>query len=696
MSTYPMLVRDLPGALTTLRKAAQNFQPEQVTWEEQRDNVALLKEITENRKLSEAFMISRGLVATWNMAEVLLRAYVEPIKWKGSNDQYRSNIGVPILAENFYSLLSAFQQILFAGNRPFLIDPGPSTKLETAQAQEALLASQLKVAGPKGTSAKLQIRSLGYDGFLYGAGVVIAGWTTLKKKRLVYKKGASKSVPLNDSGVTGTVHDDDDNIEPEWEEYEVNQPTVEHVPIRRVRVAPDCRRGDVRTASWRGRIIYLDSYELDDFRDVEGYNIPTREQLIALTTPYKTEPTTHNVMETQTGAITNANPVQQPTAILPKAIPESQNEFANVDPLARKFEIFEYITDKRIGWVLEDQYLIRNSPNDGDVEMYSWNYRESPDAFFGYGIPLFTGDFQHIAQGVVNYYFDNKALDLMGTYEREEGVSISSQPNWMFPGRVAPKGIKLADRGAAKDTDLALVDKLKAWAAAISGAGAGIQGINPGSPGDMRTKQGVETLNSGEQVKQADLIDMVCEQVFIPMLTFFVAQNRKLKPSQLRKMLSENLADAEKVDPIDMLNANYKITISAGAKLQARMALNNALGYIQSILQQPTFGDQLSLAGKKINWEVFLRVILEGFGFPYTEQLIVDMTAEDKERLKQQQGNPGAKIMGDLLKIQAQTSGKQSIDNNQAENRALLETQKAMFEHSDREAEAAFNANGNG
>ena len=63
---------------------------------------------------------------------------------------------------------------------------------------------------------------------------------------------------------------------------EMNMPKIEHVPIRRARYAPDLRRGDPRVAEWFGRIIYINSYDLDALRNTEGWNIPTRTQLVAI------------------------------------------------------------------------------------------------------------------------------------------------------------------------------------------------------------------------------------------------------------------------------------------------------------------------------------------------------------------------------------------------------------------------------
>lgn len=682
---------DLPGVLEALRQVGQPFKQSQVTFEQQRDDEALLMEIQGNRMLAEGFVNSRGLLQSWNLTEIVLRAYVEPIKWKGSTDQYRSALGVPILAENFYSLHSALHQTLFAGNRPFIIDPGASTKIEVASALEAIIMAQLKVAGPKGTSAKQEIRAMCFDGGLYGTGVLMVGYETRKVTKVVRKyKHQSTSIPIDNQGAIATVHHNEE-IEEQTTVTEVRHPVVEHVPLRRVRVAPDCRRSDIRSASWRGRIIYLDSYQLKQFRDVDCFDIPTDEELVKLTTPYKQDPTQQNVLETQTGGVSNQSPIRPPYAGLIKAQPESLTETNTVDPLAKKFEVFEYITDQRIGWVLEGQKVIRNSPNDGDVIMLSFNFREAPDSFYGYGQGMFCTDFQRMAQGITNVFFDNLAIELQGTFTKEQGINVTAQPLWMYPGAVAPKGTERMERNSVDMGMLATVDMLKRWSSNITGAGMSIQGQNPGHPGDVRTKQGVEALTGGDATKMQDLVDQVCELVFIPLLEFFIEQIRKMKPSEIRAMLTEQLTKAVTADPLDIMNGYYKVTISAGAKLAARQALNNSLGYIQSILQQPGLTDQLALAGIKFDWAAVIRGVMESFGSPYTEQWIVPMTDEDKQRLAAQQQSPSAKLQADLAKIQAAGQVKTGVDNNQAENRAILELQKKAYEmHSD----AAFGGNG--
>lgn len=678
-------VIDLPGAAEQAAESQLQFQREDVSFPDQEtSDKALLKEMVQNRLLSESWVAARGLIGGWNLAELMLRAYVEPQKWEGS-DQYRSSLGIPILAENFYSSLSAFTQTLFGGYRPFMIEPGANTKLETADAHEQLVGAQLKTAGPKNTNAKQEIRALAYDGLLYGTGALLVGWQekTIKKRVCKYKNTVT-SIP-NGSGHLIDIHGNEDDYEETIETIFINQPVCEHIPLRRLRVAPDCRRADIRTASWRGRIIYLSSTELDTLRDCEGYNIPTREQLISLTTPQKQDQT-NNVLDTQGGM--GANPLQQSSTTPNKAQPEYMAMQNNVDPLAQKFEIFEYITDNRIGWALENQYCIRNTENNDDVEILSFNFREAPDSFYGYGMAMWVTDFQRIAQGITNAFFDDLALNLMGTYTSEKGANNQSQNAWIFPGKVfktdGPKGLQPMTRNSVGTEPLAIVEQVKTWASSITGAGARTQGINPGKPGDMRTGDGVQALTAGEETKMQDLVDQACELVFIPLLEYFAEHNQRLKPSQLRAMLTEQLGQDFKGDPIDIKNGSYKISISAGAKLQARKSLNQSIGYWQTVLQQTTLSDQLAQQGKKIDYVEFFGSILKSTGYPYEAQLVVDMTDQEKQAYAAQQQSPKGKLADKLTEIQAAGTVKKDVDNSQAENRALLKTQEHMFELSDK------------
>ena len=162
-------------------KRALPIGPTEVAFTDQvRADLSLLKEANLNREESENFIATRGLIGRWNLAEIMLRAWVEPVKWKGS-DQLRSHLGVPLVAEQFYSIHSVVNQTLLGGYQSFKIDATSGTPLECAEAQQAILNAQLKTCGYKGVSAKTEMREITYDGLFYGFGVAHYGWETIKK-----------------------------------------------------------------------------------------------------------------------------------------------------------------------------------------------------------------------------------------------------------------------------------------------------------------------------------------------------------------------------------------------------------------------------------------------------------------------------------------------------------------------------------
>jgi hypothetical protein len=666
---------DLPGAVPPGQEALPLEAKDVGFADQERPDDAMLREATQNRALAEAFEASRGLIGSWNISELMLRAYVEAIKWKGS-DQFRSHLGIPILAEHFYSILATVQQTLFSGYRPFQIDPAAGTTIDAASAQEALITAQMKHCGYKGGTVKQEMRHVAYDGLLYGTGVAMFGWQQMKypvkKKR---QKTTSQAVPVNGGAVDVPTSNEDDIEEYVSHEVEINQPVFEHVPIRRVRVAPDCRRGEIQTASWRGRLLYLTSYDLDDLRETEGYNIPSREELVKLTTPQKPDSTGTNPLDTQ-GAIT-ANPIFQQAVTPQKAYPEWGTDGANVDPLAKKWEVFEYVTDTRVAWILEGQLCIRNQTHDNEIRFRSFNFREAPDSFFGYGLGFWLTDYQRIAQGVVNAFFDDVNLNLMGTYTAPAGLNNTAQAQWIFPGKVfksdGQQKVEMMTRNSISSQEpLGIIEQVRQWAVLTSGAGVGVQGAQSGQAGTMRTPAGANLMASGEAMKNQDLIDQICEGIFVPWIEYCVEMNGKLKPSQLRMMLSQELGDALKASPITVINGDYKVTISAGARLAARQAIDQAMGFISSIIQAPGTTEMMAIQGMKIDMAEFVKVILETKGYPYRENIIVPMTDDDKKRYQATQQQPAQKIQ----EIQAQGAVKKDVDNNQAENRMLLQVGK--------------------
>src|ERR1035437_399229 len=671
-------ISELPGAVP-YGETALPVGATEVAFEDQlRSSLSMMKQANLDREESESFIATRGLIGRWNLAELMLRAWVEPVKWKGS-EQFRSHLGIPLVAEQFYSIHSVVNQTLFGGYQIFKVDATSGTPLDCAEAQQAILNAQLKTCGYKGVSAKTEFREITYDGLFYGFGVAHYGWQCVKKNII---KKVAKSHPQSIS-INGVVVDipaiDEDDVEDKVVGIlEFNQPKIEHVPIRRARYAPDLRRGDPRVGEWFGCIIYVTGYDLDALRNTEGWDIPTREELVKLTTPQMQSSAATNPLETM-GSNTG-NPVFQQTTTPQKAYPENYTERTAHDPLMRKFELFDYWTGSRHAVILgREKCLLNETHKFGRPPFLGFCFRNAPDSAHGYGIAYWLTDFQRVCHGVLNSFLDDMNLNLMGTYTSPAGTNNSAQAQWIFPGKIfksdsAGKIEPLTRNGVDASEPLAVIAQIKAWAASITGAGPGTLGSNPGSAGDMRTPAGVEALSGGESVKLQDLVDVIAEQVFIPFLEFCIEQNQKLKPSQIRAMLSQALGDAFKATPLDILNGTYRIDISAATKLAAREALNKYIGVLTTILQSPGTVENLTVQAMKLDYNALISSLYDSFGVPYKEKVIIPMTDEDKAR--HMATTQQAAMQGKLGVVQAQGEVKKSVDNNQAENRMLIETGK--------------------
>jgi hypothetical protein len=669
---------DLPGAVSPGELALPIEKWDVGFPDQDRSDLSMLKEATQNRLLSESFETSRGLIGSWNLAELMLRAYVEPVKWKGS-DQYRSHLGLPILAEHFYSMLGVVQESLFAGYQPFMLDPTSGTDVDTAAAETALVRAQFKKCGTRGCTFKQEMRHVAYDGLLYGTGVAHIGWEQYRQEvKKLRTKTQNTSMAVAGGAITIPQGSEDDVESYVDHIIEFNQAKFEHVPIRRLRVDPSCRRGEIWTAGWAGRLIYLNSYDMDRLRDVDGFKIPTREQLIALTTPMKMDSTSSNVLDTQ-GANT-ANPLFQQSVTPQKAYPQDY-DYSKADPLGKDWEVFDYWTPYRHVMVLENQHTIYNEPHtENGVPSLSFVFREAPDSFYGYGLGFWLTDYQRIAQGVVNAFFDDVNLNLMGTYTTEAGMNNTAQAQWIFPGKIMKadpgKKIEALTRNSVGMEPLAMIEQIKSWASQISGAGITAQGVNSGKPGDLRNPAAASAIIGGENVKSTDLIDQICDNVFVPFIEYIIEQNHRLKPSQIKQWLSDELsASFKKVDPLSVANGQYKVTVSAASRLRARQQLNSLTGFVQTMIQGPNTVEMLAVQALKLNLGEFYKALIDSTGLPYRENIIQPMTGEDQQRYaaSQNQPPPAEKM------ISLQTESKKEIDNNQAENRLLLKTGEATL-----------------
>jgi len=150
-------------------------------------------------------------------------------------------------------------------------------------------------------------------------------------------------------------------------------------------------------------------------------------------------------------------------------------------------------------------------------------------------------------------------------------------------------------------------------------------------------------------------------------------------------MLSEALGTAFKSTPLDIINGTYRVDISAGTKLAARNAIDKYMTVLTTFLQSPGTVENLAVQAMKIDYNAMFSALYDTFNVPYKEKIIVAMNDDDKQRMFNDTAAAAAQSKQGLIKTQGEV--KKDVDNNQAENRMLIETGKHTLNHASGEVD---------
>ncbi len=629
-----MLLDDLNNHSFAEGAGSELLTTEEVAWagETQEDKTAL-KLVIQNLSTAEQFVQSKGYQFEWNHAETLYLAQVPMVPWEGTNIP-RSHLGMPLVYEHMESILPQVMLGLFADKQPFKLDPRPGTTEAAALANEAILNWELKVCATQGF--REEFRLLAKSALQYGQGIGKWGWCSYTRKRRQWRRKEQPEVIDTGSGTTATLpsaNGEDDYEIVEFDE-EINHPTFENINVRHILVDPSCRTSDIRQAGYVIHRIYVDAEWLDQRRDEEGYNIPTREQLRQIFTQ-PTETPYGSPLETQGDEF---GPQQRK-----KAAPRSLA--TNADPLAQPMELLEYWDNDYVYTVLQRKLVIRNQINEwGKIPFVSGTFTDILDSFWGLGIAHVIGNEQRLQQGVINAFLDGLSLDLQGVFVRKRGLNTPTQNIRMRPGAIFDAdgdgtGLKLLERQQMGAETMAVLGSSDARSARRTAASEiSVQGAMPAEGRSItRTAAGVNAMTGGSGARLQYLIEHLAGQVMIPVLEAFHEMNTiKLKPSQVRKILSENMQENYKGDVYAVMNGSYDFDYLAAARLQQKkQALQSIPILSQILLTDPVF-DHLTKIGKKIDIMALLNRLFEMMGLSGMDEIIVNMTDEDKQAMAEQ------------------------------------------------------------
>lgn len=639
-------------------------QPSELAWpgEKQPDRTAL-KLVLQDIALAETWVQTQGWVQEWQRQENLYLFRVPIRYWEGTRVP-RSHLGMPLVYEHVESVLPQLMSGLFGDDPPFMSKPKPNTSMDAARANNYLLAWELKQVNAR-EEVRLGLKYM----LLHGTGIWKYGWQRYTRDRTIYRRKKPYKWSLTPIGaLTKIGQPGSDEIEKVQVQEEVNLPVFEHRNIRHVLVDPGLRSSDIRKARFVIDLRYPSILDLDELRDYEGYDIPSRDELLSLLFEPAEVPRSNPL---EISGITLFNEFQ--------ATPRWQK--STVNKLQQPLELAEYWTKDRVYTVLQRKLVIRNEPNPfGVIPFLSCTMSDVLDGFFGIGIAALIGNEQRMQQGVANAFLDDLSLNLNGMFLRKRGSNVPTQQLRMRPGGIIDadddKGVTLMQRNPVLvgETQAVLQASDSRAARRTAANEQAVQGVMPSQNSSItRTATGVSTMSSGTGTRLQNIIEQFSYQVFVPLLDAVHKMNGQfLRPDQINKILTKELGIAYQGDVLDLINGQYDFDIVAGARMQSKAAMRQSLPLLYQFLLTDPVMQSLQAEGKKINVAEMVKMTFDVSGWPNQNDVIVPMTPQDQQNA--QANSPQAQQVAQLQHAQnmeqVKTNNKSQLLEQETEARA--------------------------
>ena len=629
---------------------------------------------------AETAKAAKQWIAGWNAASIVYQSTTVPKYWEGTQIE-RANIPFYTVAKAVNSLTPQIVNGLFYDDPPFIFQPRPGTTQDTAQATSSIISFQLKQI-----NFKEEVRRGVMNATLYGTNIWKWGWDSYKLTSTYYAREESPDkVP---SPVPGTpsieFHDPDAPLVEKSEEIHVEQPRFENITsIKDILVDPTLRTPDIREGKFVIHRMYMTYNDLEKLRDRPGYNIPSREEVMSWFQPPAEEAIP--ALDEQTGV----NAVWDM-----RANPRWME--ATADPFQKPLEILERWDKEKVIIVVQQKKVICNGPNPyGEIPFFSVNWWDVPGAFYGLGLSRTIGSEQRLQQGIVNTWLDNTALNLAGVYTRKRGKSIPTQSIRIHPGRVFEVDDKddlmPLTRTAAVPEAGEHISLSQQRAEQNSGAGEitsqGVAGSS-GHSNLARTATGAGALTAGQGIQVGEFVEKFCTQVFLPFIYRVHLLNKRLLPSHvIEKILNKELQSSylESAGTInDLRDAECTFEVQAGAKLNDRRQMAQALPIMTQYFSQVPIIQSLTNEGKKVSQVAISKMIVESSGWKNYYDIVVDMTPEERQQAQANQPSAlaakQAQSQQSMLQAKLQNTQELAEQNNMA--RAANEVLRRSFETS--------------
>jgi hypothetical protein len=602
----------------------------------------------------------------WGVHDSLYLGNVPQKYWEGTRIP-RANISVFTAYEQIESMVPRIIQALF-GDDPWF----DATAMGKTSANAARVAREVILAQLSESKIRKVIEIAIRSGLIYGNGPLELSW--LYSSQMV-KKFVPKFIPRKQKafhplmGMVNLPVGGYDRVirEVEEEEY-INRPLLENIDIRDFYIDPNCPTSDPQDARFTVKRAYKDADWWDSFRGVEGFNVPSKEDIVEF-------------CHQKNSAQSDNTKQWQEAARFGQWSPQVDQ---SVDPGAGRFELLCYKTDRRIVWIANRSYVVYNIPNPyGKKLQYNFSYTDIVSRFFGMSVCDVVEGEQRLQEGLTNARVDEIALNIHPATIVKRGNRTPVYKLRLRPGAVEesddPKGDMIRQftnnvtQNAYQEQQMSDIRVQKITGLADTSSG----GQNPVA----RSATGAGLQGQATVVRNQYQVEKVEDNVLEPILRDTLMLNdHHLDPDQRIAAV-----DGEEIDPLEIFGANVKFKMRAGSRMASRAGLLQALPLIFQEMVNPQLQAQLTQQGLTINYVEAFQMVLDATGYRRKADWVRKLTQEEQKALQAAQENPQtAELVKQRERLsamgeQTQTKGELSLAETALQGRIdmLIEQLKA-------------------
>jgi hypothetical protein len=631
---------------------------------------AVLSIVVQDYMRASAWLEDRRWPLNWTESDVLYQSPRMLSVFEGSTVT-RANVSRFGVAKQVNSLAPALSGAIFFNDAtPFEIRPRPSTHQDTARAWKELIAELLDQIHFK------QELSYGIQGMVNQGTVIFkGGWETVVEVETHYRRKEApltQEMPFGQPSVMFTA--DSDEFEAIDVEVTRNRPTFEKCELGTVFVDPTWNSpNQLWKAKWIVHEKYLTYDDLTKLRDNPDYDIPSDDDLRAVFL---------SDVETPEGI----SPTEQAMAANTSVHHAERQDFEwSEDPLQKSMQVLEWWSRTDVRVVLQKKVIIRNSTHKmGEKPFWSANYWDIDNAGYGMGVGRIAGADQRVEQGMLNALLDILSFAVQPEYAVARGANVPTQDQRrrlggirMVDGNDATRAVALIAQPQVPPDAWRAIQSVVASSESATGADqATVQGTLPGRGSSIgKSGTGAGMIGSASAARLQSPVERVIDGVFLPFLGFIYRMVKERMPiKEVRDVLADRAMDL-RVDFQNFLDAVIKFDTLAGTRLAAKNKMAQALPFLLEVFGNQALVQQLSQTGWKVNAMELVSMVLEMSEWKNKQDLVVQMTPEEKQTMMQQsQAAQQAQSKSALLNQKQQ--GDMQLEDKKISGRIAAQTIK--------------------